>query len=222
MSDNRLRVDIWSDIACPWCYIGKRRFEAALDQVDFADQVDVHWHAYQLDPTLPEHYDGSELQYLSEIKGMEPQQVSQMLAHVTQQAAGEGLAYDFDALQPANSFSALRLLEFAKRHDAGDAMKEALLNAHFVRGANTGNAGVLVELAAEVGLDASAAAEVLANGSYTDEVNADINQARELGINGVPFFVLQGRYGISGAQPAEVFAQALRTVHAENNQPAAQ
>ena len=217
MSSKRVRVDIWSDIACPWCYIGKRRFEAALRMVDFAQNVDVHWHAYQLDPTLPEQYEGTEQQYLSQVKGMDPQQVQQMLDHVTTQAAGEGLAYDFAAAQPANSFNALRLLEFAKRNGAGDALKEILLNAHFVRGENTGDTATLTALAAEAGLDADAAATVLREGSYTDEVNADIDQARQLGISGVPFFVLQGKYGISGAQPAEVFAQELRTVHAELN-----
>ncbi|MCW4465863.1 DsbA family oxidoreductase [Glutamicibacter sp. MNS18] len=215
MSENRLRVDIWSDIACPWCYIGKRRFEAALELVDFSTQVDVHWHAYQLDPSLPEHYEGTEHEYLSTVKSMDPEQVTAMLAHVTGQAAAEGLAYDFDAVQPANSFSALRLLEYAKRHGAGDEIKEALLEAHFVRGANTGDHDTLAALAAQVGLDRQAAAAVLADGSYADEVNADINQARQLGISGVPFFVLQGKYGISGAQPAQAFAEALRTVHAE-------
>lgn len=215
MSENRLRVDIWSDIACPWCYIGKRRFESALKLVDFAQDVEVHWHAYQLDPSLPEHYHGTEQEYLSTVKAMDPQQVAGMLAHVTEQAAAEGLAYDFDTVQPANSFSALRLLEFAKQRGAGDAMKEALLAAHFVQGANVGDHDTLVQLATEIGLDAQDAAAALADGSYTDEVNADIAQAQQLGISGVPFFVLQGKYGISGAQPAEAFAQALRTVHAE-------
>lgn len=215
MSENPLRVDIWSDIACPWCYIGKRRFEAALKTLDFAEKVQVHWHAYQLDPSLPEHYHGTEQDYLSTMKSMDPQQVSGMLAHVTEQAAGEGLNYDFDTVQPANSFNALRLLEFAKQHGAGDAMKEALLDAHFVRGANIGDQATLVELAAGVGLDAQAAAAALADGSYSEEVNADIAQAKQLGISGVPFFVLQGKYGISGAQPAEVFAQALHKVHDE-------
>ncbi|WP_431710980.1 DsbA family oxidoreductase [Glutamicibacter uratoxydans] len=215
MSENRLRVDIWSDIACPWCYIGKRRFESALKLVDFAEDVEVHWHAYQLDPSLPEHYHGTEQEYLSTVKAMDPQQVAGMLAHVTEQAAAEGLAYDFDRVQPANSFSALRLLEFAKQRGAGDAMKESLLAAHFVQGANVGDHDTLVQLATEIGLDPQDAAAALADGSYTDEVNADIAQAQQLGISGVPFFVLQGKYGISGAQPAEAFAQALRTVHAE-------
>jgi len=215
MSENRLRVDIWSDIACPWCYIGKRRFEAALEQLDFSADIDVNWHAFQLDPSLPEHYDGNELDYLSQAKGMDREQVRGMLAHVTEQAAGEGLEYDFDALQPANSFTALRLLEYAKQQGAGSAMKETLLSAHFERGLNTGDMETLVKLAAQVGLDSDNAREVLRTNRYADEVNADIAQARQLGISGVPFFVIQGKYGISGAQPAEAFTQALRTVHAE-------
>ncbi|TLK54692.1 DsbA family oxidoreductase [Glutamicibacter sp. V16R2B1] len=215
MSEQRLRVDIWSDIACPWCFIGKRRFESALQQLDFADQVDVHWHAFQLDPSLPEHYAGTELQYLSEVKGMPAEQVQGMLEHVTAQAAGEGLSYDFEKLRPANSFNALRLLQFAKQQGQGSAMKEALLSAHFERGLDTGDRETLADLAAAVGLDRSQALDVLETDAHADEVRADIDQARQLGISGVPFFVLEGKYGISGAQPAENFVQALRQVRAE-------
>ncbi|MGO2030108.1 DsbA family oxidoreductase [Glutamicibacter bergerei] len=215
MSEKRVRVDIWSDIACPWCFIGKRRFEKGVEEFEFSDNVDVYWHAYQLDPSLPEHYDGDEVQYLSQVKGMDPEQVKGMLEHVTEQAAGEGLNYRFDQLRPANSFTALRVLEQAKTESKGSEMKETLLSAHFERGLDTGDRQVLAKLATEVGLDEAATAETLNSQKYAEEVNADIEQARQLGISGVPFFVIDGKYGISGAQPAEAFTNALAQVHAE-------
>ncbi len=221
MSETTLRVDIFSDIACPWCYIGKRRFERAVASLEFADQIQVHWHAYQLDPSLPEHYPGSEHEYLCQAKGMDPADVTRMMEHVTEQAAGEGLNYDFAALRPGNSFTALRLLAYAKTLGKGDQLKEALLSAHFERGLDTADVPTLASLAAENGLDAATVTELLGSTAYSDEVNADIDQARQLGINSVPFFVLEGKYGISGAQPSENFASALRQVHAELSGPAA-
>lgn len=128
--NKRIRVDIFSDIACPWCFIGKRRFEKGVEAFEYSQNVDVFWHAYQLDPSLPDSYDGSEAEYLSTMKGMDQDQVLQMLDHVTAQAAGEGLDYDFANLKVANSFTALRVLEYAKQHGAGNEMKEALLSAH--------------------------------------------------------------------------------------------
>jgi len=215
MTSPRLSVDIWSDIACPWCFIGKRRFESALDTVEFRDQVDVTWHSYQLDPSLPDHYDGTEAQYLAQMKGMDPAQVSQMLSHVTTEAAGEGLAYDFDALRPANSFTAHRLLHLAADHGQAGELKELLLSAHFEKGLDTGSAEVLRTLGAEAGLPEDAVVQVLESDQYRAEVEADVDQARALGITGVPFFVLDMKYGISGAQPAELFAEALTTVWKE-------
>lgn len=213
LQDKRIRVDIFSDIACPWCFIGKRRFEQGVEAFEYSDNVDVYWHSYQLDPSLPQNYDGSEAEYLSKMKGLGQEQVSQMLDHVTAQAAGEGLDYDFANLKVANSFTALRVLEHAKQHGAGSEMKEALLSAHFEKGLNTGDEETLLQLAGTLGLDAEELRAKLASGAYVEEVNADIAQARELGISGVPFFIIDGKYGISGAQPAEVFADALAQVH---------
>lgn len=215
MTETRLNIDIWSDIACPWCYIGKRRFETALNALPFAEKVDVTWHSYQLDPSLPEHYEGSEVDYLSKAKGMDPGQVRQMVGHVTEQAAAEGLAYDFDGLKVANSFTAHRLLHLAKDHGKGDDVKEALLAAHFVQGRNTGDAATLKEIGVAAGLPADEVDAVLASDRYADAVREDIEKARSMGISGVPFFVLDGKYGISGAQPAEVFEQAMTQVWEE-------
>lgn len=211
--DKRIRVDIFSDIACPWCFIGKRRFERGVEAFEYSQNVDVYWHSYQLDPSLPENYDGSEAEYLSKMKGLGQEQVAQMLDHVTAQAAAEGLNYDFANLKVANSFTALRVLEYAKKHGAGNEMKEALLSAHFEKGLNTGDQETLLELAGTLGLDTGELRAKLSSGSYVEEVNADIVQARELGISGVPFFIIDGKYGISGAQPAEVLANALAQVH---------
>ena len=214
-----MKIDIWSDIACPWCYIGKRRFEAALAAFPHRDEVEVQWRSFQLDPTLPEHYDGTEVQYLSERKGIDPAQLAGMLEQVTVQAAGEGLSYDYDSLVVANSFSAHRLIHLAKAEAgpaAADAAKEALLSAHFEQGRNIGSTDVLAEIGAGVGLDPERVRAVLATDDYTDAVNQDIAEARSLGVNGVPFFVIDRKYGISGAQPSELFTQALETAWAES------
>ncbi len=204
-----VKIEIWSDVACPWCYIGKRRFETALSNFAHKDQVEVQWRSYQLDPSLPEHYDGTELGYLSERKGMAPDQVSQMFAHVTAQAASEGLEYDFGTIVVANSFNAHQLLHLAAAHGKGDDAKETLLSAHFEQGEDIGSREFLVRTGVGLGLDAGEINQALDTEKYADEVRADFAEARALGITGVPFFVIDRKYGISGAQPAELFSQAL-------------
>ena len=207
-----MKIEIWSDIACPWCYIGKRRFEAALAAFPHRDEVDVRWRSFQLDPSLPDHYEGTEVQYLSERKGIDPAQLAGMLEQVTVQAAGEGLSYDYDSLVVANSFSAHRLIHLARAEGgnaAADAAKEALLSAHFEKGQDIGSADTLAEIGGRVGVDPERVRAMLAGEEFTEDVNADIAQARSLGISGVPFFVLDDKYGISGAQPTDLFASAL-------------
>ena len=205
-----MKIEIWSDIACPWCFIGKRRFETALEGFEHKDQIDVEWRSYQLDPTLPEHYDGTETEYLSRMKGMPQDQVKQMFGHVTAQAAGEGLNYDFDSVVVANSFTAHRFLHLAKEHVVMDGAKEALLSGHFEQGKDIGDAEYLVGIGVELGIPETEIRETLAGDRFAAEVRADIAEARALGVNGVPFFVLDRKYGISGAQPADAFAQAIR------------
>ena len=221
-----MNVDIWSDIACPWCFIGKRRFEKALAAFPHRDQVTVTWHSYQLDPSLPEHYDGTELDYLSQRKGLPAERVQQMFDHVTQVAAAEGLDYDFGRVVVANSFAGHELIHLARAHDAAagqgagstaGAVKEALLSAHFERGLDIGSREVLVQIGAAAGLDAAETEAALDSHQYADAVRADIAQARALGIQGVPFFVLEDKYGISGAQSPELFGQALETAWAESH-----
>lgn len=211
-----MRIDIWSDIACPWCFIGKRRFEAALDAFAHRDEVDVEWHSFQLDPTLPTRADGSEADYLSRSKGMALDQVEQMFRHVEAQAAGEGLRFDFDSVVVANSFTAHRLLQLAKAQGVGGEAKEALLSGHFEQGRDISDHDYLAEVGQEVGIDPALIRRVLDSDEFVAEVEADIAEARALGIGGVPFFVIDRRYGISGAQPSAVFAEALGTAWQES------
>jgi predicted DsbA family dithiol-disulfide isomerase len=212
-----MNVDIWSDIACPWCFIGKRRFEKALAAFPERAQVTVTWHSYQLDPGLPEHYDGTELDYLAARKGMPRDRVRDMFAQVASVAAGEGLEYDFDSLVVANSLRAHELLHLAGEHGVADAVKESLLSAHFEHGEDIGSVDLLERVGVEAGLEAVEVRDALSSGTYAAAVQADIQQARALGIQGVPFFVIDNRYGVSGAQPTELFSQALAQAWAEKH-----
>ncbi len=216
-----LNVSIWSDIACPWCYIGKRRFERALAQFPQRDQVTVHWRSYQLDPTLPEHDHRTEVEYLVAAKGLPAHSVESMIRHVAEQARGEGLEYDFDALVVANSRRAHRVLQAAKQADAADGagrtdrLKEALLSAHFEGGRNIGSVEVLTELAEASGLTAEEARAAVDSEDLDAAVDRDIAEAAAIGVRGVPFFVFDDKYGVSGAQPPEVFLQALEVSWSE-------
>jgi predicted DsbA family dithiol-disulfide isomerase len=211
-----VKVEIWSDIACPWCYIGKRRFEAALAAFPHRDAVEVQWRSYQLDPTLPDHHDGTELDYLVDRKGLSRDQVVRMFEQVTAIAADEGLTYDFASVVVANSFAGHELLHLARARGAGDRVKEALLSAHFEHGEDIGDREVLVRIGVEAGLDADEVPLDLASHTWRDSVVADITAASSLGIRGVPFFVLDEKYGISGAQPTELFTQALEQAWRES------
>ena len=212
-----MKVEIWSDIACPWCYIGKRRFERALAAFPHRDDVDVHWRSYQLDPSLPEHHDGTELDYLVQRKGMSRADVSRMFDQVAAIAAEEGLRYDFGSVVVANSFAGHELLHLAASHGVGDAVKEALLSAHFEHGEDIGDRDVLVRIGSEAGLDAEEIVRDLEAHTWRDAVAADVAAAHALGIRGVPFFVIDEKYGISGAQPTELFAQALEQAWRESH-----
>jgi predicted DsbA family dithiol-disulfide isomerase len=212
-----MKVEIWSDVACPWCYIGKRRFEAALSAFPHKDAVEVVWRSYQLDPTLPEHYDGTELEYLSTRKGMAPQQVSQMFDHVAQQAKGEGLNYRFDSVVVANSFTAHRLIHLAAVHGKQDAAKERLLSDHFEQGKDIGSREYLASLGRDLGIDAGEVDQLFTTDKYADDVRFDFEEGRSLGISGVPFFVIDRKFGLSGAQPAGTFTAALNQAWQEAN-----
>ncbi len=210
-----IHVDVWSDIACPWCFIGKRKFEAGLAAFDGADDVTVTYHSFELAPDTPVDFEGSEADFLSAHKGMPKEQVEQMLRQVTTIAADVGLRYDFDAVRHTKTLLAHQALHFAKAQGKQLELVERLFAAYFEEGRHVGRVDELVALGAEVGLDADALRTALEEGSYADAVTADIAQARAYGIQGVPFYVIGGKYGVSGAQRPEVFTQALQQVRSE-------
>nr|WP_265521756.1 DsbA family oxidoreductase [Oerskovia sp. JB1-3-2] len=216
--NEKLTIDIWSDIACPWCYVGKRRLETALAQRAAAGddrEVEIVYHSFELAPDTPVDFAGSEVDFLAGHKGMPPAQVEQMLAQMTELAAAEGLAYDFSALQHTKTLKAHELLHHAKAQGKQLELKERLLKAYFTEGRHVGRADELADLAAEVGLDRDEVLRVLESGEYAADVEADIAQARAYGISGVPFFVVDGRYGVSGAQSPDVFVQVLEQASAD-------
>ncbi len=203
-----LKIDIWSDVQCPWCYIGKRKFERGVEL--FGQPVEIEYHSFELAPDTPVDYEGSTLDYLAERKGLSPEHVTQMLDNVTTIAAEVGLDYDFGSVHQTNTRKAHELLHIAKAHGRQVEMKERLLKAYFVNGEHVGKLETLADLAAEVGLDRDAVLQSLTAGEYAIAVEADLAQAEAFGISGVPFYVIDGRFGISGAQSPETFAAALQ------------
>jgi predicted DsbA family dithiol-disulfide isomerase len=206
-----MKIEIWSDVVCPWCYIGKRRLERALRDFEHAGAVEVTWRSFQLNPDTPLGTAVPTLEYLAGRFG--PDSLA-MTARVAELAEAEGLDFDFGAALTVNTLDAHRLLHLATDLGVGDAAKERLLRAHFTEGADLSDHETLTRLAGEAGVDPDRARAVLASTEYTAEVRADIEEARRLGLSGVPFFVIDRRYGISGAQPAETFLHALRTAYA--------
>jgi predicted DsbA family dithiol-disulfide isomerase len=206
-----MRVEVWSDVVCPWCYIGKRRLERALESFEHASEVEVVWRSFQLDPSFPKGVRKPVYEALMEKTGGSAAQVRAMTEQVKAVAAEEGLVYDFEASSMVNTFDAHRLAHLAEVHGVGAAMHERLMRAQLVEGATLDDAETLVRLSEEVGVPAQEARRVVAGDEYASAVEGDIRQAQELGVTGVPFFVLDRAYGLSGAQPLEAFLSALRT-----------
>lgn len=202
-----IKVDIWSDVQCPWCYIGKRKFETGVGL--FGQPVEIEYHSFELAPDTPLDFEGSTLDYLAERKGLSPDHVRSMLDNVTNIAAEVGLTYDFDHVHQTNTRKAHELLHYAKAHGKQIEMKERLLKAYFVNGEHVGDLATLSALAGDVGLDAADVLRSLEAGEFAEAVAADIAQAEVYGISGVPFYVIDGKFGISGAQSPETFAAAL-------------
>lgn len=217
-----LTIEIWSDIVCPWCYIGRRRFETALNQFPHRDQVEIIWRSFQLDPSAPRDYPGTAHDFLMQRYGLSRQQAEARHAQVTALAAQEGLDYHFDRACPVNSFDAHRLLQLAARHGRQSEMKERLQKAYFTDGLLISDHETLVQLAVEVGLDAAEVRQMLAGDAYTGDVQADIRRAAMFGIRGVPFFVLNEQYGVSGAQETAVFLDALEQAWDGRHSPSPQ
>jgi predicted DsbA family dithiol-disulfide isomerase len=204
-----VKVEIWSDVVCPWCYVGKRQFEDALSRFGHADQVTVEWRSFELDPSAPARVDLPMATVLQRKYGMTAEQALAANQKMTALAASVGLEYHLDAVQMGNTFDAHRVIHLAATHGLGDAMKERLLAAYFTEGELPSDHDTLVRLAAEVGLDPAEVGEALTGDAFAAEVRGDEARATSLGATGVPFFVIDEAYGVSGAQPPEVLLGAL-------------
>ena len=211
----KITVEIWSDVVCPFCYIGKRNFENALKQFDGKENVEIIWHSFQLNPDTPENSTQTSYEYLAESKGITLKQSMEMHENVIKMAKKAGLDYNYDKAIVANTFNAHRFLQFAKTKHLGDEAKERLLSGYFIEGKNIGDSSVLIELGKAIGLTEVDVNEALTNPLYAEKVVADIQEAQNLGITGVPFFVINRKYGISGAQPIDVFLENLEKMNEE-------
>jgi predicted DsbA family dithiol-disulfide isomerase len=210
-----MRIEVWSDVVCPWCFLGKRRLEQALARFPSADRVEVFWRSFELDPDAPRRRKDSAAEHLARKYGMSQEQVGAAWARLTELAAAEGLTYHLERTQGGSSFDAHRLLHLAAEHGLQNELKERLMHAYFTEGAALGEPEVLAGIAAQSGLPQDETADVLAGDRYTAEVRSDEERARELGVRGVPFFVVDNRYGISGAQSSELLLEAITTAWAE-------
>ena len=213
-----IKVDVWSDIACPWCYIGKRKLEAGIEAfaaTPGTPSVEIEYHSFELSPDTPVDFEGDEVEFLANHKGIPAEQARQMLTRVVGIAEDVGLHYDYDALQHANTVKAHELIHYAKAHGLQLEAKERLLNAYFEEGRNVGRIDDLADLAAEIGLDRDDVVRSLESSEYLAAVRADQRQAQEYGIQGVPFFVIDGKYGVSGAQDAATFSEVFGQVAGE-------
>ena len=216
-----MKVEIWSDVVCPWCYIGKRRFEAALDRFAHADEVEVEWRSFELDPHAtsvraagegPDHADVLASKY-----AMSRAQAEAAIGNVTAAAAGEGLDFHLDVSLRSNTFDAHRVIHLAATRGIQDAVKERLMRAYFTDGEPVGDRDTLVRIATDAGLDAVEVEKVLDTDEHADAVRADEAEARALGITGVPFFVVERKYGVSGAQPADQLLAVLERAWSERS-----
>lgn len=214
-TQSKMKVEIWSDVMCPFCYIGKRKFEQALSQFPEKDNIQLIWKSYQLSPNMKTNPDKNINQYLAEHKGISLERAKEMNDHVTNLAKQVGLVYNFDTAIVANSFNAHRFSHFAKHSDKQNEAEEKLFAAYFTEGKNTDDIQTLLDIGMEIGLDKSVLKTVLESDRYADEVKADIYEAHQIGVRGVPFFVFDRKYAVSGAQDSSVFLQTLEHSFAE-------
>ena len=212
-----MNVDVWSDVVCPWCYLGKRRLESALARFPHAAEVSVVWHAFELDPGAPRRRELPPAEHLARKYGMTPEQVAASWERLTGLAAAEGLDYHLDRTQGGNTFDAHRLIQLGAERGLQDRVKERFLLGYFTESAAIGEPDVLEKLAVDAGLPQAEVADVLATDRFAEDVREDELTARRYGINGVPFFVLGGRYGVSGAQSAELLLEALTSAWDERS-----
>lgn len=204
-----MKIEIWSDIMCPFCYIGKRRLESAMNDFEFADKIEIEWKSFLLNPDMVTDPQKSTLEYLSKTKGWSLEQTQQITQQVVDMAKEEGLTYHMEKTVVANAKNAHRLLQLAKTMEKGDLMKERLLKAYFTEGKNIDDREVLIQLAQEVGLQKGRVEICLDSDEFLDKVEQDIYESKLIGVRGVPFFVLDRKFGISGAQSKEVFIDTI-------------
>lgn len=218
-----MKVEIWSDVMCPFCYIGKRRFEEALQQSGHQDKIEIEWKSFQLNPDLKTDPSVNFMQHLADAKGWTLDYTQQLNDHVNQMAAEVGLNYSSDRVV-ANSFNAHRFSHLAKKRQLGNEAEEALFKAYFTNGQNIDDTATLIALGTEIGLNAEELKQVLGSDTYAEDVRQDIAEAQHLGIRGVPFFVMNNKYGISGAQALPVFMETIEKSFTEweqeNSKPA--
>jgi predicted DsbA family dithiol-disulfide isomerase len=212
-----MKVEIWSDVVCPFCYVGKRKFEKALGEFAHRDDVQVEWKSFQLTPDFVPVPGESIHASLAKKKGVPEAEGRRMSDRMTLVAKEVGLNYDFDNTIPANTFLAHQLIHFGAHQGKQDATKERLMAAYYLEGRNLNEVDTLTNLAAEIGLDAEAARQALLAGTYANEVRRDEYEAQQIGVQGVPFFVFEDKYAVSGAQPSEVFAEVLDKVWEEGH-----
>ncbi|MGZ3755249.1 MAG: DsbA family oxidoreductase [Mucilaginibacter sp.] len=210
-----MKIEIWSDVMCPFCYIGKRRFEDALESFEHKDKVEIEWKSFQLNPDLKTDPSVNITQYLADVKGWTLDYAQQLNNRVTEMAAEVGLTYDFDKAVVANSFDAHRFAHLAKHRGLGDQAEEALFRAYFTDGRNIADHETLIELGVEMGLDEAELKQTLQTEAFAEDVKHDIAEAGYLGIRGVPFFVMNGKYAVSGAQMVPVFSETLEKSYQE-------
>ena len=210
-----MTIDIWSDVACPFCYIGKKHLEEAIQQSGLEDEIQIEWKSFQLDPEAPKEDDRSIYQILAEKYDQTEDHARSMTKNVIAMAAQAGLDFNMDTVQPTNTMDAHRMIHYAKSKGLQDTMKEILLNAYFVRGLHLGKTETLINLAEEAGLDKGDAFKILDKGKYAEDVQSDIEMAKKVGIQGVPFFLINKKYGVSGAQPVENFSKVLDQIRRE-------
>jgi predicted DsbA family dithiol-disulfide isomerase len=208
-----MKVDIWSDVRCPFCYIGKRKFELAWAEFEHADQIEIEWHSFELDPmavTLPE---ANPIDHLAQIKGQSREWAVEMTNHVTKAAREVGIKFNMEKAVVANSFNAHRLIQLAKANDLADDIEEQLFTDYFISGKNIDDKEVLIASGMAVGLDRLAIEMMLESDSFTDEVRMDEAMARQIGITGVPFFIFNKNLAVSGAQSPETFLGAMEQAY---------
>lgn len=209
-----MNIEIWSDVACPFCYIGKRHLEQALKQLPDLD-VNITWKSFELDPNAPLNSDLDIYDTLAKKYGRDRNWAKQMNANMVSMASKAGLHFDMDSLIPTNTFNAHQLIHLAKEEGKQNEMKEALLSAYFREGEHLGEPSTLVEIAKQIGIDEQKTKKVLENNSYSNKVVKDVEEAHSLGVQGVPFFYINKKYGLSGAQPVKVFVEALSKIASE-------